>query len=100
MIAAEQLELQDYREQQLLRLMREISQDTFSAGWLKGLERILYRAAFCGSEEAVWITSLDSGRLASVATLANCWWHRPDYADEEQKISLAQAQVLYGGPND
>lgn len=96
MTDAEHAELQGYREQHLLKLMRRISEDLYSAGWLTGLERILFRYAFQQLPGGTTIMPLESMQLRYLATESQCWWHWPDGADEEQKISLDEARRLYG----
>lgn len=95
MTESERAELQGYREQQCRRIIHELADVLHVAGnYPSTLDRTLFQAAFC--RRISDLTALSVMKLRSAATLANCWWHWPEGASEEQKISLDEARRLHG----
>lgn len=99
MTDAEKAELHGYRQQAVLKTMRLISEEHFCSGWQMGIERRLWRMCFEGETRCFWSGKVDEMTLMSLkqnAESCDTWWHWPAGAGEEQPITLAEAQRLYG----
>ena len=89
---------------ELRELMEDISNRHYCAGWMMGLERVLWAAAFEGKRGGYGNGELTDGVAATLrarAERADAWWHWPEQriGDEEEgpyRITLAEARQLYG----
>ncbi|WP_448208206.1 hypothetical protein [Azospirillum sp. sgz302134] len=72
----------------LLGIMTGISENLWCAGWLTGLERILWEACQTPGRNSV-TTARQSTLLRLLAEEADGWWHWPEAADKPQFIRLA-----------
>jgi hypothetical protein len=76
-IAADRAELQAYREQDLLRLMEDISEDCWCAGWMTGNENALYRMAHAGGLRKYGLCDVSDdrvNRLRDLSVLTGKWF--------------------------
>jgi hypothetical protein len=86
----------------LKHLMREISEDSYCAGWLSGLESELWKRAFLGLElvpfggRAIEYSKLETLRILARAT--NSWWIWDDKLVDERCITFDEACKLFGEP--
>lgn len=92
-------ELHDYRIDEMLRTMREISEDCWCAGWNSRLEHDLYLRAFKGftpSYGAGLIAQDDLDKLRRHAELTNSWWMWDDTTHGPKVVPLSEAEKLFG----
>jgi hypothetical protein len=82
----------------LLRLMEDISEYHYCAGWLMGLERDLFRIAFCAADPSYGMDEISAGRLAELRRLAEVsesWWVWDDADPDIKRITLDEARSRY-----
>ena len=85
-----------FREQ-LRRLMMEISEDHWCAGWLHGLEFTLWEAASCGPV-TFGFAPVSAGRcleLARLAELAGGWWRWSEALKDEEFVPMSEWLAVY-----
>lgn len=74
-------ELQEFRRQDVLHLMRELSEDCWAAGWNSGLEHDLYLIVFegmCPEYGMGEVSGATIERMRRNATLSDSWWVYPN----------------------
>jgi hypothetical protein len=98
MTDSEIAELQEYRRQDLLRSMQEISRDHWAAGWNSGLEHDLFLMTFHGAPADYGMGLIAPALLARIkrlAELTQIWWRRADESSELIAIPLAEAEQRF-----
>jgi hypothetical protein len=95
---AEQQELREYRRQDLLRRMREISRDHWSASWQSGLEHDLYLMTFHGVPSDYGMGVIAPAALAHMkrlAELTQTWWVGSDEPGSGLAVTLDEAEQRF-----
>jgi len=83
----------------LLRLMEDISESHYCAGWLMGLERDLFRITFCDGDPNYGMDEVSVGRrqqLKRLAEVSESWWVWDEDDPEIKRITLDEAKSRYG----
>jgi hypothetical protein len=96
MTDAERAELHEYRMQDLLRRMGEISRDQWASGWNRGLEHDLYLMAFHGAPPDYGMGVIAASKLAEIkrlAELTQAWW-----VERDNRIALDEAERRFSKP--
>jgi hypothetical protein len=72
----EQPTYEELARETLLRMMRDISEDCWCAGWLSGLEFTLWNAVTTGKMESGWgvVEDRDLLRMKYLHELTGGWW--------------------------
>ena len=83
----------------LRTLLRSVSEDTWCAGWYKGLEYFLWRDVqnyvHEKLDELKYLSEFEVDVLYDLVRDAGGWFYWPDGATQEQFIPLAEWQELY-----
>jgi hypothetical protein len=92
---ADRKELEEYRRQDLLRRMQEISREHWSKAWQVGLEHDLYLMTFHGVPAEYGVAAIAPAvleRMRQLAELTRVWWVRSDAAPALHMIALDEAE--------
>lgn len=80
----------------LAQLMSDISEFSYSAGWLMGLEYLLWPIVIGEEPHTSLLLGKDEvARLQTLSALIGGWLYWPDGAGREAFIPLAEWQALY-----
>ncbi len=83
---------------QLLRLMSDLSEDCYAAGWLIGCEVTLWDFV-TRNQPGDWgggfVAQEDINSLRRLSAACGGWWHWPDGADDKQFVTLEEWTELY-----
>jgi hypothetical protein len=74
--------------------MREMSEDKWCAGWLGGLERVLWTAVIRG--ESSDLTEAEARKLARMANAAGGWWFWDDALCGENFVAMDAWLKMFG----
>jgi hypothetical protein len=95
---AEKAELEEYRRQDLLQRMREVSREHWAAGWHSGLEHDLYLMTFHGASPDYGMGTITSTTLAAIkrlAVLSRIWWVKGEASGSLLAIALEEAEQRF-----
>ena len=83
--------------QELYELMSNISEEGWSAGWMRGTEKALWEVrqgrADCWGMTEVLPNEVEL--LKRLSEEADCWWIFDDGIDDFKQINLAEAEALF-----
>jgi len=85
----EQPAYEELAKETLLRMMRDISEDCWCAGWLTDLEFTLWNAVTTGKMESGWgiVEERDLLRMKHLHELSGGWWIWATGEDRERFVT-------------
>jgi len=86
-------EQQDTVRRALLRLMSDLSEEQYAAGWLIGWGPMLWERV--QDEHARGLLPVERADLRTLSEMAGGWWDRPDDAAEPMFFSMDDWTARY-----
>lgn len=83
---------------ELYKLMSEISERCWCAGWCIGIEVELWDAVFVRHNMGVgisWVTNVEVDRLSELSKKLGGWWYWPNNSKEPLFVSSVEWEKIY-----